>query len=372
MPHPTLPAQLMPSDGRFGCGPSKVRAPQLQAVYTSPAMGTSHRQDPVRNIVARVREAIAELFTLPEGYEVVLGVGGATALWDAAAFGVVDKQCAHLAYGEFSAKFAASTATPWLQPPAIFESAPGTAPSPTLLEGTGADTVAWAHNETSTGVMVPVTRPTTEGLVLIDATSAAAGLPIDIAEADIYYFSPQKAFGSDGGLWIACMSPAAIDRIGRIHASGRYIPPFLDLQSAVENSRKDQTVNTPAVATLVMLAQQAEWMLEMGGLDEMVARTAKSSSILYGWAKAGEVTRPFVEDPALRSQVVGTIDFDPAVDASALAAALRTNGIVDTEPYRKLGRNQLRVGMFPAVEPEDVRLLTEAVDYLLDAGVGTR
>ena len=371
MPYP-LPKELLPIDGRFECGPSKVRDGQLRAIVQSPEMGTSHRQAPVRSLVGRIQEGIAELFSLPEGYEVVLGVGGATALWDAAVHGIVEKQSAHLTYGEFTTKFARAARAPWLETPQVIEAKPGDAPSPEALDGTGADVVAWAHNETSTGVMVQVKRPDTDALVLVDATSAAGGLPVDVAETDMYYFSPQKCFGADGGLWVACVSPAALERIERIHASGRYIPAFLDLQAAVENSRQHQTVNTPAVATLVMVAEQLEWMLGAGGLDAMTARTAESAKTLYGWAEGHEVVRPFVAKHELRSHVVGTIDVDERVDAVKLAAALRANGIVDTEPYRKLGRNQLRVGMFPAVDPEDVRRLTQAVDYLLHAGVGNR
>lgn len=365
MPYPALPAHLIPADGRFGCGPAKVRQQQINAIQHSP-LGTSHRQMPVKNLVAQIQEHITELFTLPHGYEVVLGLGGASAFWDAAAFGVVEKQAAHLSYGEFSAKFARATAAPWLSAPHVLETT-----DPAALEAYEADTLAWAHNETSTGVMVPVIRPNHEGLLLIDATSAAGGLPLDAHNADIYYFSPQKCFGADGGLWVALMSPAALERIERVHASGRYIPAFLDLHTAVENSRKHQTYNTPAIATLAMLAEQLAWMLGEGGLDAMVARTTASSTILYNWAETHEFARPYVADPALRSLVVGTSDF-AGVDAAALAAALRANGIVDTEPYRKLGRNQLRVGMFPAVEPEDVRTLTRAVDWLIEAGVGSR
>lgn len=362
-----LPADLIPADGRFGCGPSKVRPAQVAALADSP-LGTSHRQEPVKRLVGRIQEGLAELFALPDGYEVVLGVGGASAFWDAATFGLIERRCAHLSYGEFTAKFAAATSrAPWLAAPEVVEST-----SPADLADADADAVAWAHNETSTGVAVSVTRPHSEALVLIDATSGAGGLPVDIAAADAYYFSPQKCFASDGGLWLACMSPAALERVERIHASGRFVPAFLDLHAAVENSRKRQTVNTPAVATLVLLDQQLRWMLERGGLDAMVARTAASSAALYAWADAHELAQPYVSDPALRSQVVGTIDFAEHVDAAALAAALRANGIVDVEPYRKLGRNQLRVGMFPAVDPEDVRTLTAAVDYLLAAGVGTR
>lgn len=331
-------------------------------------MGTSHRREPVKHLVAGIREDIAQLFDLPDGYEVALGTGGATAFWDAAAFGLIERRSAHLRYGEFTSKFAAAAArAPWLDTPITHD---GT--DPAALADAEVDTVAWAHNETSTGVAVPVARAHPTALSLIDATSAAAGLPVDISATDAYYFSPQKGFASDGGLWLACLSPAAVQRIERIHASGRFVPAFLDLHTAVENSRKNQTYNTPAVATLVMLEAQIRWMLEHGGLEAMVARTAHSSRILYGWADAHELAEPYVREPELRSQVVGTIDFDEGVDAAELAAALRANGVVDTEPYRKLGRNQLRVGMFPAVDPEDVRALTQSVDWLLSAGVGSR
>lgn len=331
-------------------------------------MGTSHRQPPVKHLVASIRSGLSDLFSLPDGYEVALGLGGTTAFWDAATFCLIQHRSAHLSYGEFSAKFAAASArAPWLADPAITE-----ATDPALLADVAADATAWAHNETSTGVAVPVTRPNDEALTLIDATSGAAGLPVDITAADAYYFSPQKGFAADGGLWLACLSPAAIERIERIHAEGRFVPAFLDLHIALENSRKNQTYNTPAIATLIMLDEQIRWMLDQGGLDAMTARTAASANYLYSWADAHELATPYVQDPALRSQVVGTIDFADTVDAGALAAALRANGVVDTEPYRKLGRNQLRVGMFPAVDPEDVRALTEAVDWLLSAGVGSR
>ncbi len=365
---PQIPAHLLPRDGRFGSGPSKVRPAQLEALARSGQMGTSHRQPPVKSLVASIREGLAALFDLPAGYEVALGVGGTTAFWDAATFSLIQRRSAHLSYGEFSAKFASAAArAPWLADPFIRE-----ATDPRELEAADADVVAWAHNETSTGVAIPVTRPHTDALTLIDATSGAAGVPVDITASDAYYFSPQKGFASDGGLWLACLSPAAVERIERIHASGRFVPAFLDLHIALENSRKNQTYNTPAIATLIMLREQIRWMLEQGGLDAMTARTAESAHHLYSWADTHEFAEPYVRDPRLRSQVVGTIDFAEHVDAAQLAAALRANGIVDTEPYRKLGRNQLRVGMFPAVDPEDVRALTGAVDWLLAAGVGSR
>ncbi|PAT11052.1 phosphoserine transaminase [Corynebacterium hadale] len=375
--YPTLPSNLIPTDGRFGCGPSKVRPAQLEAIARgADVIGTSHRQPAVKNLVGEVREGLAALFDLPDGYEVVLSLGGATAFWDAATFGVIKQRSAHLTFGEFSSKFAKAAAkAPWLDEPRLVQADPGSAPSPgefNGLDSEDADVVAWAHNETSTGAMVPVTRPDTEALVLIDATSGAGGLPVSMQDADIYYFSPQKCFASDGGLWLAAMSPAALDRIAEVKASDRFIPAFLDLQAAVDNSRKNQTYNTPAVATLLMLAEQVSWMNANGGLDGMVERTSANAQALYGWADAHELAAPFVQDPAQRSLVVGTIDFDARVDAAELAKALRANGILDTEPYRKLGRNQLRIGMFPAIESQDVRTLTQAIDWLLGQGVGQK
>jgi len=332
-------------------------------------MGTSHRQKPVKQLVARVRAGISELLGLPDGYEVLLGNGGTTAFWDAATCGLVRERALHLSYGEFSAKFASCTrGAPFLNDPIIVAAEPGDAPAP--QSDPSADAIAWAHNETSTGVMVPVLRPADAGdaLVLIDATSGAAGLPVDVSQADVYYFAPQKGFASDGGLWVAACSPVAIDRIERLSdaGDGRWVPDFLSLPTALENSRKDQTYNTPAIATLLLLADQLDWMLAGGGLSGMVARTTESSSHLYGWAEAHERATPFVADPAKRSLVVGTIDFDDDVDAKALAATLRANGIVDVEPYRKLGRNQLRIAMFPATDPSDVMALTACVDYVLE------
>ena len=363
-----IPAELKPADGRFGCGPSKVRSEQLASLASEGAavMGTSHRQAPVREVVRRVREGAAELFSLPDGYEVLLGNGGTTALWDALAFGVVRERAHHLTYGEFSSKFAKVTASaPFLAEPVVTEAEPGDAPEPRGADG--CDVVAWAHNETSTGVMVPVSRPDGDALVLVDATSGAGGLPLDAATADVYYFAPQKSFAADGGLWLAAMSPAALERVEEVAESERWIPEFLSLATALDNSRKDQTYNTPAVATLWLLAEQLDWMNEGGGLDRFcVARTRESSDHLYGWAESSEFATPFVADPAKRSLVVGTIDFSEAVDAAAVAAALRANGIVDTEPYRKLGRNQLRIGMFPAVEPDDVRALTACIDFVVE------
>jgi phosphoserine aminotransferase len=365
-----IPADLKPADGRFGCGPSKVRPEQLAALARSGAslMGTSHRQKPVKSLVGRVRAGLAELFALPPGYQVVLGNGGTTAFWDAAAFSLVRGRALHLSYGEFSAKFADTTrGAPFLADPVVISAEPGSAPDPQA--DPSCDVLAWAHNETSTGVAVPVRRPeaATEGqLVLIDATSGAGGLPLDPRQADAYYFAPQKGFASDGGLWIALMSPAALERVAELAVADRWIPPFLSLATAVDNSLKEQTYNTPAVATLLLMAEQIDWMLDLGGLDGCVARTADSAGRLYGWAEAAEYATPFVADPAHRSQVVGTIDFVDSVDAAAVAAVLRANGIVDTEPYRKLGRNQLRIGMFPAVDPADVQALTACVDWVVE------
>jgi phosphoserine aminotransferase len=365
-----IPQALKPADGRFGCGPSKVRPEALARLANqNELMGTSHRQQPVRDLVARVREGLGELFTLPEGYEVALANGGTTAFWDAAAAWLVRERSLHLAYGEFSSKFAKATAgAPFLADPIVIEAEPGDAPAP--VADPDADALAWAHNETSTGVMVPVERPQGSGdsLILIDATSGAGGLPVDVAEADAYYFAPQKAFAADGGLWLALLSPGAIERIEQLDGVGgdRWQPAFLSLATALENSRKEQTYNTPALATLFLLAEQIDWLLDGGGLEFGVSRSRASSEHLYGWAEESEFATPFVADPAKRSLVVGTIDFDDEVDAGALAATLRANGIVDTEPYRKLGRNQLRIGMFPAVEPADVEALTACIDWVLE------
>jgi len=368
-----IPAELKPDDGRFGCGPSKVRPEALARLAERvDVMGTSHRQQPVRDLVGRVRGGIAELLDLPDGYEVALGNGGTTAFWDAAAAWLVRERPLHLVYGEFSQKFAKATAAaPFLADPIVVEADPGDAPEPTA--DPKADAIAWAHNETSTGVMVGVRRPAgSEGaLVLVDATSGVGGLPLDASQADVYYFAPQKALAADGGLWLAALSPAAIERIEALDGAGdRWQPAFLSLQTALDNSRKDQTYNTPAVATLLLLADQLEWMLANGGLDWCVGRTGASSSHLYAWAEASNLATPFVADPEKRSLVVGTIDFDEAVDAAALASTLRANGIVDVEPYRKLGRNQLRIGMFPAIEPADVEALTACVDWALENADG--
>ena len=365
-----IPEQLKPADGRFGSGPSRVPLERLVrlAEQGGAMIGTSHRQKPVRQLVAGIRSGLRELLRVPEDFEIVLGNGGTTAFWDAATCGLVRERALHFSYGEFSSKFAACTsAAPFLADPIVVEAPPGDAPA--LTSYPGADVIAWAHNETSTGVMLPVQRPvgaTADQLVLIDATSAAGGLPVDVEAADAYYFAPQKGLASDGGLWLAILSPAAVARIEAIAASGRWIPSFLSLRTALENSRSDQTYNTPAIATLLMLAYQLEWMLSSGGLGAMVARTSASSTHLYNWAQLHSHARPFVAEPAKRSLVVGTIDFDDDVDAAALAAALRANGIVDVEPYRKLERNQLRVGMFPAVDPADVEALTACIDWLLE------
>ena len=366
----TIPDSIKPSDGRFGAGPSKVRIEALDALAAtgSSLLGTSHRQTPVKNLVGRVREGVSALFGLPDGYEVVLGNGGATAFWDVATFGLIRERSQHLAFGEFSAKFATAVkAAPFLGEPTVIDSPTGTRPQPRAE--TGIDVYAWAHNETSTGVMASIVRPAgaDEGsLVLIDATSGAGGLPVDVAETDVYYFAPQKSFAADGGLWLAVMSPAALERVAEIKASDRWIPGFLDLSIAVDNSSKDQTYNTPAVATLFLLADQIAWLQSLGGLSGAVDRTRESSGRLYSWAEKSQFATPFVRDPDQRSLVVGTIDFADSVDAAAIARTLRAHGVVDTEPYRKLGRNQLRIGMFPAVDPDDVSALTACIDYIAE------
>jgi phosphoserine aminotransferase len=367
----TIPEALKPADGRFGCGPSKVRPEQLAKLATEDAhlLGTSHRQKPVKDLVARVRSGLSDLFSLPDGYVVALGNGGTTAFWDAAAAGLIRERSLHLSFGEFSNKFASvAKGAPFLADPVVVSSEPGDAPAPTFEAG--ADVVAWAHNETSTGVMVGVQRPggSDGALVLIDATSGAGGLPVDVSQSDVYYFAPQKCFAADGGLWLALLSPDAQERIAEVGArTDRWIPEFLSLTTALDNSLKDQTYNTPALATLVLLNAQIEWMNANGGLDFAVGRTTESSTALYEWAEKSEYATPFVADPAKRSLVVGTIDFADSVDAANVAATLRANGIVDTEPYRKLGRNQLRIGMFPAVEPDDVRALTRCIDFVVEA-----
>ena len=365
-----IPSNLKPVDGRFGCGPSKIRPEALAALSASgnTILGTSHRQKPVKNVVKRVREGLTSLFNLPEGYEVVLGNGGSTAFWDIATFGLIEERSQHLVFGEFSSKFAAAAKeAPFLGEPTVIKSEPGSHPV-AVLEA-GIDVYALTHNETSTGVAMPIIRPAgTDGaLVLVDATSAAGGLMVNAKEFDTYYFAPQKSFASDGGLWIAIMSPSAIARAEKIKASGRWVPAFFDLGIAIENSRLDQTYNTPALVTLMLLAEQIEWMNTNGGLSFAAGRSTASSDILYSWAEKTAYTTPFVTDPAMRSKVVGTINFDDAIDATKIAAALRANGIVDTEPYRKLGKNQLRVGMFPAVDPSDVEALTKCIDHVVAA-----
>ena len=364
-----IPTSIKPLDGRFGCGPSKIR-PQALATLSSAdlILGTSHRQKPVKSVVKRVLDGLHTLFNLPDGYEVILGNGGSTAFWDIATLGLIQERSQHLVFGEFSSKFAsAAKEAPFLGEPTVIKSEPGT--HPFSVAEAGIDVYALTHNETSTGVSMPILRPGgTEGaLVVVDATSAAGGLLVDPKEFDTYYFAPQKSFASDGGLWIAIMSPAAIARVESIKASGRWIPAFFDLTIAVENSRLDQTYNTPAVTTLMLLAEQIEWMNAGGGLSFAAGRSAQSSSILYSWAEKTEYTTPFVVEPAMRSNVVGTINFDDSIDATKIAAALRANGIVDTEPYRKLGKNQLRIGMFPAVDPGDVEALTACIEYVVAA-----
>ncbi|HTX26067.1 MAG TPA: phosphoserine transaminase [Streptosporangiaceae bacterium] len=370
-----IPAELRPKDGRFGSGPAKIRPEQLAALANSGSayLGTSHRQPPVRSLVHRIRAGLADLFGLPAGYTVVLGNGGTSAFWDAAVFGLISAHSQHLSFGEFSARFGAIAArAPWLADPTVVASAPGTHPAPWPEPGT--DTYALTHNETSTGVAMPVARvPGADpgALVVVDATSGAGGLPVRAEDFDVYYFAPQKGFGSDGGLWIALMSPAAVERVNQIAATGRYIPDFLSLRVAVENAARDQTYNTPAVATLFLLADQIEWMLGQGGLAWAAARTAQSAAILYAWAEQAAYAHPFVTDPAQRSQVVGTIDISDVLSADDIAASLRANGVVDTESYRKLGRNQLRIGMFPAIDPADVEAFTACVDYVVEHAVAS-
>jgi phosphoserine aminotransferase len=365
-----IPAELRPADGRFGSGPTKIRPEQVAALAAAglTPLGTSHRQAPVRALVQRIRAGLADLFALPRDYEVVLGNGGTTAFWDAAAFGLIGSRAQHLSFGEFSSKFARVTqAAPWLADPSVIKSEPGTHPLPQAEAGI--DAYALTHNETSTGVAMPVRRvdgADQDALILVDATSAAGGIAVDPQQFDAYYFAPQKCFGSDGGLWLALMSPAAVDRVARIAAGDRYIPEFLSLQVAVDNSRLQQTYNTPAVATLLLLAEQLDWMLANGGLAWTTERTATNSGILYTWADKSPVATPFVADPAQRSQVVVTIDFADSVEATTISRVLRENDIVDTDSYRKLGRNQLRIGTFPAVEPADVEALTGCIDYVLE------
>lgn len=365
----TIPADLLPQDGRFGAGPSKVRQEQIDALAAASKtiLGTSHRQAPVKNLVGAVREGLSQFFRAPEGYEVVLGVGGSTAFWDIASFGLVEKKAQHLSFGEFGSKFAVATnKAPFLEASSIIKSEPGTRPA--AKAEAGVDVYAWPQNETSTGVAAPVKRVAgaDEGsLVLVDATSAAGGLDVDVAESDVYYFAPQKNFASDGGLWLGLFSPAALERAARIKASGRWIPDFLDLQTAIDNSRLNQTYNTPSLSTLVTLNAQVQWLNSNGGLDFAAARTADSAGRIYSWAEASGFATPFVAKPEERSNVIATIDFDESIDAATVAKVLRANGIVDTEPYRKLGRNQLRIATFVAIEPSDVSALLASIDYVV-------
>ena len=371
MPQLSIPDDLRPSDGRFGSGPSKVRPQALLALAATGTsyLGTSHRKPGVKAVVGRVRQGLADLFSLPDGYSVVLGNGGATAMWDIATVSLIRRRSEHLVFGEFSAKFAAGVAgAPFLDDPAVISAEPGGRPD--AVAAPGVDVYAWPHNETSTGVMAPVRRVAgadDDALMVVDATSGAGGLPVDVAEADVYYFAPQKSFASDGGLWIALLSPAAVDRVAEVRRTGRWIPPFLDLQTAIDNSAQDQTYNTPSLATIFLLAEQVDWLNGLGGLPGAVARTSDSADRLYTWAEKSPYATPFVREPADRSLVVGTIDFDDGVDASAVASVLRENGIVDVEPYRKLGRNQVRVAMFPAIDPDDVEALTACIDWTVAA-----
>ncbi|MDY7103931.1 MAG: phosphoserine transaminase [Actinomycetota bacterium] len=367
-PEITIPSELLPADGRFGCGPSKVRPEQVEALSASLTtyLGTSHRQAPVKSMVGRLRAGISELFSLPDGWEVVLGNGGTTVFWDAATFGLIDQRSQHCAHGEFSSKFAkAAAAAPFLGEPTVIEAPYGEAARPSAESGV--DLYALTHNETSTGVAIAPERPEgADGLVAVDATSAAGGLRWDPSQVDVYYFAPQKCLASDGGLWIACCSPAAVERIERIAASDRWIPTSIDLKTALDNSRKDQTYNTPALATILMAVEQIEWFNRQGGLEWAAKRSDTSAERLYGWAEKSAVATPFVTDPALRSSVVGTIDLDDSIDATAVSKVLRANGVVDTESYRKLGRNQLRIAMFPAIDPDDVEALTRCVDHVIE------
>ena len=365
-----IPENLKPTDGRFGCGPSKILPNSIANLATNygKVLGTSHRQKPVKEVVGAVRGGLKTLFSLPDGYEVVLGNGGSTAFWDIATFGLIEKKSQHLVFGEFSSKFtAAAKAAPMIEDPTVINAEPGS--HPVVKIEADIDAYALTHNETSTGVMMPIIRPqgANDALVLVDATSAAGGLSLDITQSDCYYFAPQKSFASDGGLWIAIMSPAAITRVEKIKASGRWVPAFFDLSIAIENSRLDQTYNTPALATLILLAEQLKWMNENGGLKFAAGRSTDSASRLYKWAETTSYTTPFVTDPAMRSKVVGTINLIDSIDALEVAKILRANGIVDTDSYRKLGKNQLRIGMFPAVEPDDIDALTKCIDYAVAA-----
>jgi phosphoserine aminotransferase len=369
-PNIEIPAELRPADGRFGSGPSRVRPEALAGLAATGTsyLGTSHRQSPVKSVVGRIRAGLAELFGLPEGYEVVLGNGGTTVFWDTATFGLIERRSQHLSFGEFSSKFAAAAAAaPHLDDPDVVESPAGTHPEAQARPGI--DLYALTHNETSTGVMMEIRRPDgtdPDALVAVDATSGAGGLRVDPAQFDAYYFAPQKCFGAEGGLWLALLSPAAVERVGRIKSSGRWVPTSIDLAVALEQSRLDQTYNTPALASLWLLADQVSWMLDHGGLEWCAGRSERSAQVLYGWAESSPYAHPFVAKPDERSTVVGTVDLDNSVPGQTVTKVLRANGIVDTEPYRKLGRNQLRVGMFPAVEPSDVEALTRCIDYVVE------
>jgi phosphoserine aminotransferase len=364
-----IPADLLPRDGRFGSGPSKIRPAAVEALMATERsyLGTSHRQATVRNVVGRVRSGLSELFGLPDGYEIALGNGGTTAFWDAAAFGLVERRSQHLSFGEFSSKFAAGVkAAPHLDDPEVIESPPGTHPQARATEGV--DLYALTHNETSTGVSMDVVRPEgADGIVAVDATSGAGGLRVEPSQFDVYYFAPQKCFASDGGLWLAALSPVGVERIERIAASDRWIPPFFDLGIALDNSRKNQTYNTPSLATIFLLAEQVDWMLANGGLEGMASRCDRAAEILYGWAEASAFAQPFVAKPDERSHVVGTIDLDEAISCDTVCAVLRANGVVDTDPYRKLGRNQLRIAMYPAIDAEDIDALTTCIDFVAAA-----
>jgi phosphoserine aminotransferase len=365
----TIPQKLLPQDGRFGCGPSKVRDEQVAYLAGAGAelLGTSHRQAPVKDLVGRVRSGLGYLFRIPDGYEVLLGNGGSTAFWDAAAFSLIEKQSQNLVFGEFGQKFATAATTPFLDAPMVLNAPGGSRSEPVATAGI--DLYAWPHNETSTGVMAPVTRVTGDAgaLTVVDATSAAGGIDFDVTETDVYYFAPQKNFAADGGLWFALFSPAAIERVERIAASGRWIPEFLSLKNAVDNSRLEQTLNTPAIGTLLLMENQVKWMNERGGLAWADARTRESSGVLYDWAASRDFATPFVTNPDHRSQVVVTIDFDDSIDAATVSKVLRANGVVDTDPYRKLGRNQLRVATFTAIDPDDVRALTACIDFVVES-----
>ena len=363
-----IPAELLPKDGRFGAGPSKVRSEQVAALAADAPhfLGTSHRQKTVKSVVGDVRSGLAELFSLPDGYEVLLGNGGTTCFWDAATFGLIEKKSQHLSFGEFSSKFAtAASQAPFRADPEIIKTDPGTHPA--AIANSEIDLYALTHNETSTGVSMKITRPDASGLVAVDATSAAGGLYVDANEFDCYYFAPQKSFASDGGLWLALCSPAAIERIESLAASDRWVPAFFDLKIALDNSRLDQTYNTPALATIHLLRSQIKWMNDNGGLDFSTGRCDRSAEILYTWAEKSGFARPFVEREDQRSHVIATSDFVDAIDASQIAAVLRAHGIVDTEPYRKLGRNQLRIAMFPAIDPDDIALLCGAITHVVGA-----